>query len=381
VLTTANSLSSLLTRVSHSILARPTPSTACALLILALEAEARNSLPNLTDLAQLLAARFDIGKGVVMSQYNVIYDVVEEFIRELPWLDKYEMKKGRSKVSKRSVVARGLKDAVHFQEEIWKKKLEAFEKPKVALEVDDDRQANVSDDDAFRRPGLPPPRKKQKTRHALDAATHFLLDPLSAPLPHPQTPPQLGLPYTTYLLAASPSSLSLHAPPTRLQLLAVARGGSRDIADEELFEEGEWESMVRDDEEMERLKLLWGCDEEDDRPSEDLGAKERTKRKKIADGGKERVDMKALHRLLQGAGETLDAEDEDLKGFEDAFSFADDQCFDFNEENDVRSSTSPATNHHHIQDTRDVEELEEWRPLSPGSLGRSDVGGRYDEEW
>ncbi|KAJ8457423.1 hypothetical protein ONZ51_g11545 [Trametes cubensis] len=131
VVRTAASLSALLER-THILAHLPTPPTACALLILALEAEHGSSLPHAGALAQTLGARVGAGKGVVMQRYKQIYDLVEEWIREVPWLDAHERKAakgrqggGRSKVAKRVVVARGVKDVVQFQEEIWRKRVES----------------------------------------------------------------------------------------------------------------------------------------------------------------------------------------------------------------------------------------------------------------
>jgi transcription factor IIIB subunit 2 len=394
VIATANSLSDLLARIGEgtSLAGLPTPPTACALLVLALEAEARISLPHLSDLAHYLATRFGISKGIVMARYKIVYDAVEEWIREVPWLDKFETKKGRSKVSKRVVVARGLKDVIRFQEEIWRKKLDALEKPKVDLDLDDEQDADMSDNGAFKDPDPLPPRKKKKTRHVLDTTSHFLLDPLSAPLPpsasrtafpSPQIGPQPCFPYASYLLTASSLSLTLHAPPTRLQLLAVARGGSGEIDDEELFEEGEWESMIRNEEEKECLSRVWECGDEGEsqKPTKKIASM------KSANGRTGRVNMEALHRLLHKTGDTLD-DGEDLQGFEDELVFTEDnQDFDAlyldgnkgDEEYGPPKTKFPGPNHRRSQATRDTEELGEWRPPSPGGEGRSDA--RYDEEW
>ncbi|KAJ2966000.1 hypothetical protein NUW54_g13934 [Trametes sanguinea] len=109
----ANALYALLER-THALAHLPTPPTACALLILALEAEHGSSLPHAGVLAHTLGARVGAGKGVVMQRYKQIYDLIEEWIRDVPWLDAHERKRakgregvGRSKVAKRVVVARG----------------------------------------------------------------------------------------------------------------------------------------------------------------------------------------------------------------------------------------------------------------------------------
>src|SRR5882762_1946508 len=74
VMRTANSLCTLITRLSPTLINLTTPPTSCAILILALEAEARTSLPNCGELCQLLAARFGLAKGIVITRYKMVYD-------------------------------------------------------------------------------------------------------------------------------------------------------------------------------------------------------------------------------------------------------------------------------------------------------------------
>jgi len=308
VLRTANALSQLLTSLgdTHTLAALPTPATACAILILALEAEARSSLPNIGKLAQHLASHIGTSEGVVMARYRLIYEVMEEWIKELPWLDQFETKNGRSKIARRVVVARGLKDVIQFREEIRTKKLDALEHPVVTLDVAGDMRDDGSDDD---KPPPKPvnasvrPRKRRKIHRALDDARQFLLNPLSAPLPpftgtssdrnSSSTSP---VDWTTYLLTASPSALSLGVLPTRLQRLAVERG-EKAINDDELFEDGEWETMMRTEDEREALRnaMDWGSTEEE---SEDK-VHGKSKPEQTKTGGSKRINMEVLSKLLQ----------------------------------------------------------------------------------
>lgn len=414
---TANALATLLSRLGDSIpLAHlPTPPTACALLILSLEAEARTAFNHLSDLAQCLASRFGIGKGVVLSRYKTIQDLVADWIKEVPWLDKYECKKnGRAKMAKRLVVARGLKDVVHFQGEIWTKKLEALEKPTVDIDVDPEADEDEDDNDTECRSGIAtgsttskreatsslvqerPPRKRRKTaQRALDEASQFLLNPLSVPVPSSSAQPPHDssssiptrvshdvLPLTSYLLEASTSSLTLRDPPTRLQLLAVARGGTgpEEVDDDELFEEGEWERIIRDDEEeIEQLRQLWAWDEASDEEAvkevaQSTKAKTRKKEQKGAAGdtrvGSKRVNMDALAKILDPTTPSEDDQEDDDD--EDDFS--------------VRSgpaSDIPLDLEGTILQQQDEVVVDEWRPLSPtgGALYTLGTDDRYDMEY
>lgn len=362
---TAISLAVLSHRFASFSSMSPMQPTLCAFLILALEAEIRTSLPHLGELAQLLGTRFGSAKGIVMSRYKIVYDLVEEWVREVPWLDQFSVdEKGRSKLSKRIIVARGMKDVVQFQEEIWRRKVEAQGKLGVEIDVDDDCR---SDDGTFssttgssssktkRGPhemGTSDRRKRHKSEHqGLDEASRFLINPLHSSLPDfdvshsRKTPPNQTphLPLVSYLLTSSPTSLSLSHKPTRLQLLTAERpGGVESIDDSELFGDGELEGFLRSDSEVAGLKEALGWadtgDAIDDRSAHPL---ERSKDVPNRNGSK-KINMDALARVLRD-----DEVDEDP-----------DIC--------------------HLDD---LEYVEAWRPLSPGGSHPCDGMDQYDEEF
>lgn len=373
VMQTATSLAVLADRLTTSLSASPMPPTLCAILILALEAEIRTSLPHLGELAQLLGIRFGFAKGIVMSRYKTVYDLVEEWVREVPWLDQFSVnEKGRSKLSKRIIVAKGVKDVVQFQEEIWRRKVESQGKLNVEIDVDDDDCR--SDDETFssttgssnsrikRGPqemGASDRRKRHKSDHpGLDEASSFLINPLSGSLPDFDTShspsidprPTIGsaqktlpsrtshLPLVSYLLTASPMALSLSHKPSRLQLLTAERpGGVENIDDDELFGDGELEGFLRSDSEVAGLKEALGWDNADD----DTSAHPPEKSKDIPNRtGSKKINMDALARVLQ---DDEDDEDRDICNLDG------------------------------------LEYVEAWRPLSPGGSHPDDGMDRYDE--
>jgi len=184
---TATSLASLLARFGpdYSINQLPVPPTACALFLLALEADLRTPLDHLGDLAACLGSRYHLKHGTIMARYKLVQEEVLALADQVPWLDKYQSKNGRAKVGKRTVVARGLKDVLLFQDEIWRKRT----KPTVVLDISDGEN-----DDYFSEPeseNTPSSckknvhsKKRRKTSHKpLYDAAQFLLDPLSAPVP------------------------------------------------------------------------------------------------------------------------------------------------------------------------------------------------------
>lgn len=316
VLRNAESLASLVTRsgkVSHLA----TTPTACAIFLLALEGEIRSPLPNCGILAQALGRRFDIKQGVVMDRYRILYGVVEDWMKQVPWLQSSTQphtraSSSRSKLTTRSAVAKGLNDVVQFQEEIWEKALYGMGKffldldsinegdgsgddrstPAASLDDDRDDESDFSsvtpasasvvttDSSVTKRKGLissregsteliPRPIKKRKTRHnrSVESASQFLLDPSNTPIKPSRATNDNQL--LSHLLSSDASSLShtFIRPPTRLQLLHASRpGGSDAIVDEELFEEGELEAMFRTEEEVNVFMQLvdWNRIEEEE---------------------------------------------------------------------------------------------------------------------
>ena len=405
-------------------------------------------MPNSGILAQALGARFSVGKGVVMQRYKQIYDIVEEWIRDIPWLDAHERKttksgrgEGRSKVAKRVVVARGLKDVVQFQEEIWRKRMETAGRPLLELDTDgkddvgsgdewDSSQQASSSRSSTSTASLygdgAPPRKKQKTRRAkpVVAASHFLLNPLH-PTPTHSAPsstagasrasPAPGAPdLLTHLLTADAATLpqAFVHPPTRLQLLATARGGADEahIADEELFAADELDGLFRSPEEVEvvRIAMGWdaGSDEGNGEPSGEHAQKAGKKRKRAVphenEGGPEanmtargskRINMDALARLLDPEADlALDVDatpdpgdvfvdqtvgDDTFGGHfeadEDEDSDDDGGVEDAEEASAHEDPLAPPSAHH---SAGDEEIIEEWRPLSPGG-----GDGTCAEDW
>ncbi|OCH95199.1 hypothetical protein OBBRIDRAFT_721018 [Obba rivulosa] len=390
VLRTAESLSALVSRTG-SLSHLPTPPTAAALLILALEAELLDSLPHAGALAQALGSRFGVSKAVVMQRYKVVYGAIEQWIKEVPWLESYERSRGggRSKVAKRVVVARGLKDVVQFQEDIWRKRLEAEARPQVILELEGEEDPEPSGEptDVYQnRSGTsdvptatkaemvnyPPSRNKRKSRHdrQLADASQFLLDPLmsGASSASADAPALLS-----HLLSAEESVLPhiFTKAPTRLQMLTASRGGATEeqILDEELFEEGELDDLIRDAGEINVLRVALGWDHASGpaEGAEDQGSgRGRGVKRKLAqitgghDGvgddaeieagrirGSKRINMEALARVLRPES----------------------PVDDFGDEGDEETAQNDTRDHDRFippTSANDEEVVEDWRPLSPG---------------
>ncbi|PFH52416.1 hypothetical protein AMATHDRAFT_74208 [Amanita thiersii Skay4041] len=293
----------------------PAP-TACALFILSIEAEAGDPLPHLAQIASFLGARCHIGQGLVMSRYKLLQDQIASWIEQVPWLNKYTRKNGRSKVSKRTVVALGLKDALAYREKLCQGIIRPHVSPGNGVIVGSQTQERGS------CPSLDPirldirPRKKQKQRHdaQLQVAAEFLRDPTgpSSSLLPLRTLQQLA---SSILTKASDTSAASKAPLTRLQLLARERQGSgpTEITDEELFEEGELEAMFRTEEERHVMsQILAQTLEEYDQQQQQKNTEKHQPRRKRQKGRtaapvSDRVDMDAFQEFMRQDATTTQA--------------------------------------------------------------------------
>ncbi|KAF7363318.1 hypothetical protein MSAN_00987200 [Mycena sanguinolenta] len=300
ILATAASLSDLLaSSIPPTALAHlPVSATACAVLMWAIEAETRTPLSQLGELAAFLGSRVNVRKPLVMSRYKAIQDELNQRIDKIDWLDHYEPnsgKCGRAKISRRLVVARGLKAVIESERECRRNALDRTGKTATHPE------GGESDSDADPQPARP---RKRRRLHALQDATRFLLNPLSGPLPAsflaPSSHSTLSLP--TYLLTSS-LSVRRETLPSRLQLLSAARGGvgPDEIHDDELFDDGELEKIIRTDEhEIAELRTIFDWPEGGD-VEEAQEAPARSKPRKRASAAKDAPKPTTSSRLNAAA--------------------------------------------------------------------------------
>ena len=327
---TAASLSDLVLRAQVTA-GLPSPPTACALCIVALEAEALTSLPQLGELAKALGRRFDTSKEVVLRRYRTIYECVGGWTNGIPWIEDSNSPgkcKSAARVARRVGIARRLKDAIQYQESLWKSSLRAkgpltvpdthaeFVSPS---EISVDSKVDTEGGDEASHSTEPRPRKRRRTG-IIDQASRFLLTPLHAgPSQKPNIDRVAPLDVTAHILTSENASYS--RPPTRLQLLAAAKN-VEDITDEELFEEGELESFLRTTEEREAL--IQTCEWARAKTGDDVSA---TGEARVNRAGKSRLErdpasrmnIEALDRLLDGHDLTYWAQNTDKNDDDDDY--------------------------------------------------------------
>lgn len=407
VAATAVALSHLLIRLGadHDILRLPVPATACGIFVLALEAEIRGPFNPLGDLAQCLGHRYQVSKSVVMARYKTLQDEVALWVEEVPWLEKYRSYKGRAKVSKRLVVARGLKDVIKFQADIWQRRF----RPILDIELTEEERDNDCDEDGcLTNFSLEEKARKLKVPKTVLQAQKFLLDPISSPLPWQCTQATDSTTLTTYLLLNSSNATKI---PTRLQLLASLRGGATEdkISDDELFLEGELDKLLRSDEEIEVLRNIFGWPEgEENEDSNSSNSRLKAKRKYLDDDTfnvqdgiycgsalgprkKSRLDVEALAEFMN-EDHTPSLEMDGLGLMDFGAAVEDSEEDDANSDEEIlpasRHSRGPSTNNRpkltlpsFCTTSNDGEVvLVEWRPPSPGS-GVCFNDSCYEEEY
>jgi transcription factor IIIB 90 kDa subunit len=293
VLRLASSLAIILSHLDGFSSAGPSACpTACALFIMALEGQAASSLPSYTILAQELGVKAGARRDLVIERYRDVSKILEQWMAEVPWLsnaDHPDNKLGsrRRKISRRDVIASGIRDVVQFREDIMRtqKSRETTTPITVALEVGEEDDSGGSLD-SLTRSGLKRKRSddpdfscstaslrlirrcpSRRSMDRMDLASLSLLSPshpfsLDFPSPEMSEDPQADTLQNQILTAStSPADVTL----TRLQQLAVSRGGENEIRDDELFEQDELESFLRSENEVIQLRGLFGWDEPDPR--------------------------------------------------------------------------------------------------------------------
>ncbi|KAL5511534.1 hypothetical protein ACEPAH_4751 [Sanghuangporus vaninii] len=386
---TAASLSDLVTRAEVTV-GLPSPPTACALCIVALEAEASSPLPQLGELAKALGRRFDVGKEVVLRRYRIICEYVEGWTNEIPWIEDVGSSVGcRSvaKAAKRVRIARRLKDAIQYQESLWKIRLQAnspLAAPCTHTEFVSSSEISVnsrvdtgSGDEGFDSKE-PRPRKRRRTG-IVDKASRFLLSPLYAePSQRPTIDRVVPLDVTTHVLTSEDPYRN--QPPTRLQLLAAMKNVD-DITDEELFGEGELESFLRTTEEREVLTQAreWARA----KTSDDACVTGEARVNRVGKGSLERdsasrMNVENLDRLLNGHDLTCWAQNTDNDDDDDdnwaSGVFLQQIMTQAGGSEDGKSETSleGCDDSHRsasLQTDDGGEVLGPWRPLSPSPGG------------
>jgi transcription factor IIIB subunit 2 len=324
-----------------------------------------------------------------MHRYQTLQDEVAKWTEEVEWLDSYQKFGKRAKVSKRLLCARGLKDALSWKSGLWNRRVETEGKLNLEphlhnFDNDLDLESNSSRDDPSRiakREDLRPSRKKRKVGRSTTTtdAAHFLLDPAASTASLGTTFSAKALPsaftMSCYILSVPSFISSSHVIPSRLQRLSVARGGSDVILDDELFADGEWETIQRSPEEMQKLEQQWRDEGMLDvlERAGSAALKKFQSRKQVSDcaienlrrPGSKRIDLEALSRFMRGGNKSdqiYDLDMSEMLGLEILEDGKEDKDSDEYREGNMCYGPSAVYG--------DEEEItvDDWRPCSPKSF-------------
>ncbi|KAF8328788.1 uncharacterized protein EI90DRAFT_3125528 [Cantharellus anzutake] len=291
----AISLSSLTQRVSLFD-QRAVPPVACALIICAYEGITAQAMPQHTSLASKLCGRVGCGQRTVLERYGEIGRLIQDWTKALPWAN--AVGTGiRSGSRIRANNARAMKDAVDFQQEIWRAKVRPL--CKGGPIADDASCFGLEDDDSSfevenqsrpyvikvpsptlggsntmtlipqPHPIRPPAYVRDKARWLWSrsrimeqiVASSLRLDSVSTSTPPLGTSSNLSIPSTLGATVLSKDAFLHERPRSNLSKLAESRGGEHFVQDEELFELGELEGLLRSEREILTLEAKWDAEQ------------------------------------------------------------------------------------------------------------------------
>ncbi|KAJ1309670.1 hypothetical protein OPQ81_006435 [Rhizoctonia solani] len=224
ILDLAHQLSNLTLRVSLTH-GRQSNLVACALLMVSLSGEAGKPIPKPTVLASAIATRFGGSARSIADRIREIERLIEDWRHELPWAHTDLPMNSRKRTTK---IAFWIKDVVNFKDNLWSKQIEAVAhahySPSVEGESDEEED---------------------------DTSSHAVASALEQPRGRPN-------PQATILASLlNPFSFPPTSTPSALTSAWKELKSSDDIPDEDLFEEGELEGLIRSESDVSILHARW----------------------------------------------------------------------------------------------------------------------------
>ncbi|CAE6516593.1 unnamed protein product [Rhizoctonia solani] len=260
VLNLAHQLSNLTLRVSLTH-GRQSTLVACALLMVSLSGEAGKPIPKPGVLASALATRFGGTARSIADRIREIERLIEDWRHELPWADTNIPTNSRKRTIK---IASWIKDVINFKDDLWSKQIEAVAHAHYSPSVGD--ESDEEEDETSSRTGscctAGSKRSSNGTqstfsnkRSYLDHGYYDSGRPRAYVVEQPRVRPN---PQTTTLASLlNPFSFSSTSTPSALDSTWGELKRSHSIADDDLFEEGELESLMRSEDDVDALRARW----------------------------------------------------------------------------------------------------------------------------
>lgn len=261
VLSLALQLSNLILRVSLTQGRQP-PLVACALLMVSLSGEAGKPIPKPNLLASTLATRFGGTARSIADRVREIERVVEDWRLELPWAQTDLPTNSKKRTIK---IASWIKDVVRFKDDLWSKQVDTIEHARYSPSTEGDSDEELDDNSSYAGSCSAAGSKRSSNgthstsgskRRYLDAGYYDSGRPRAYVVESCKSRPD---PQTTVLASLlNPETTSITANPSELD---ATRSGLKDrgidLPDEELFEDGELEGLIRSNPEVEALRARW----------------------------------------------------------------------------------------------------------------------------
>ncbi|KAH7340979.1 hypothetical protein B0J17DRAFT_653584 [Rhizoctonia solani] len=273
----AHQLSNLTLRVSLTY-GRQSSLVACALLMVSLSGEAGKPIPKPGALASALAARFGGTARSVADRVREMERLIEDWRHELPWAETDLPTKSRKRTIK---VASWIKDVVHFKDDLWFKQIEAVGHAHYSPSVED--EPDEEEDDASSRTGsycTTGSKRSNDTQSTFGSKRpHLDRGYYNSGRPRAYVVEQSrgrADPQTTILASLlNPFSFPSTSASSAFDSAWAGLKNSDHIADEDLFEEGELEGLIRPENDVNALRARWeeegrfeGVPEWNDEPKE-----------------------------------------------------------------------------------------------------------------
>jgi hypothetical protein len=249
IVTTAKEISTFLSRFTAFSDVGPGP-TASACIILSFETalQAAFHMTVVRELAAVLSADLEQTDWAVVERHTAMLAIFEDWMKDLPWIKPWVSNEGKWDMSRRDGVVRGVRDALDFQDELIEER-GLVHRPAGAGQREDTEMADQPRyfDQVVGPSRLFIPRKKHL--RLVEHMAQLLLDP-SYGAKAPNFPTRnYPVDMESYLGRTGRQLLAGEdrtAPVGRLGELLLERGSEALIADEELFDPGEWEETFND---------------------------------------------------------------------------------------------------------------------------------------
>ncbi|KAG9100651.1 hypothetical protein FS749_013887 [Ceratobasidium sp. UAMH 11750] len=242
---------------------RQPPLVACALLIVSLSGEAGKPVPKSAVLFSTLSARFGGTHRGITDRVREIERVIEDWRLELPWMQSDIPLNKRKRTTK---IARWIKDVVSFKDDLWSKQIDAVDHALYSPSTDDASNDETDDNTSCTGSTSATGSKRSDTqassttsskRRYLDAGYYdsgrpraYVVEPSKKGAGHTKALASLLNPDAMMSISTSIANPSVLNELERL-------GAPKHIRDEDLFEDGELEGLIRTTPEVEALRSLW----------------------------------------------------------------------------------------------------------------------------